>query len=149
MSGNSDIKRAINPGDKSPRALGAYSHAIAVGNLLFVAGQGCRSNETGKEVGVHFDELNNVTGYDIEVQTKGVLDNLSTVLQAAGLTLNDVVDITVFLADMNDFQKYNQVYGQYFNFENPPARTTVEVAKLPGHNYIEIKAIAAFPGGRK
>jgi len=139
-------KRAVNPGDKSPRALGAYSHGLVVGDLLFVSGQGCRSPQTGQEVGLTLDDQGNISAYDIEVQTRGVLENLKSVLTAANLTLNDVVDVTVFLADMNDFDKYNQVYAQYFSFENAPTRTTVQVAKLPGKNFIEIKAIAAFTG---
>jgi len=143
---NLAYKRAVNPGDKSPRALGSYSHGLVVGDLLFVSGQGCRSPQTGQEVGLTLDEQGNVSAYDIEVQTRGVLENLRSVLTAANLTLNDVVDVTVFLADMDDFDKYNQVYAQYFSFENAPTRTTVQVAKLPGKNFIEIKAIAAFTG---
>jgi len=142
-------KRAIHPGDRSPKALGAYSHGLVVGNLLFVSGQGCRSPKTGQEVGLTLDELGKIVAYDIEMQTRGVLENLEAVLAAADLTLHDVVDVTVFLANMDDFDKYNQVYGQYFSFENAPTRTTVQVAKLPGKNFIEIKAIAAFSGGSK
>jgi len=142
-------KRAVNPGDKSPRALGSYSHGLVVGDLLFVSGQGCRSPKTGQEVGLTLDEQGNISAYDIEVQTRGVLENLKSVLEAAELTLRDVVDVTVFLANMDDFDKYNQVYAQYFSFENAPTRTTVQVARLPGKNFIEIKAIAAFAGGRK
>ncbi len=140
-------KRAIHPGDSSPRALGSYSHALVVGDLLFVSGQGCRSPKTGQEVGLTLDGEGKVVAYDIEAQTRGVLENLRSVLTAAGLTFMDLVDVTVFLANMDDFDKYNQVYGQYFNFENAPARTTVQVARLPGKNFIEIKAIAAFSGG--
>ena len=142
-------KRAINPGDKSPKALGSYSHGLVVGPLLFVSGQGCRSPKTGQEVGLTLDDQGQVVTYDIKVQTRGVLENLGTVLQAAGLTYTDVVDVTVFLADMQDFEKYNQIYSEYFSFEGAPTRTTVEVAKLPGRNFIEIKAIAAFGGGAK
>jgi reactive intermediate/imine deaminase len=142
-------KRAIHPGDKSPKALGAYSHALVVGNLLFISGQGCRNPKTGKEVGLFVDDLERLVGYDIEAQTRGVLENLTAVLKEAGLTLHDVVDVTVFLTNMDDFDKYNHVYAQHFHFENPPARTTVQVARLPGKNFIEIKAIAAFPGGSK
>lgn len=149
MTETSKHKRAIHPGDSSPKTLGAYSHAVAVGNLLFISGQGCRSPKTGHEVGVTMDEFDRLVAYDIEAQTRGVLDNLIAVLKAADLTLHDVVDVTVYLAHMSDFDRYNHVYAQYFNFENPPARTTVQVAKLPGKNFIEIKAIAAFSGGSK
>lgn len=137
-------KTTINPGDASPKPLGSYSHAVKVGNLLFISGQGCRDPKTGVERGLTFDEAGQVASYDIAVQTEGVLENLGVVLTSAGLTYRDVVDITVFLADMNDFAAYNEVYARYFTFENPPARTTVQVARLPGRNYIEIKAIACF-----
>ncbi|MBU6452482.1 MAG: Rid family detoxifying hydrolase [Cyanobacteria bacterium REEB67] len=141
-------KRAINPGDKSPLALGAYSHGLVVGSMLFVSGQGCRAPSTGEEVGLTFDGDGKIVSYDIEVQTRGVLENLGAVLTAAGLTFRDVVDVTVFLANMDDFEKYNRVYAQYFSFENAPTRTTVQVARLPGKNFIEIKAIAAFSGAK-
>jgi len=129
----------------APPALGNYSHAIAAGRLLFVAGQGCRSPQSGEEVGVELDDQGNVLKYDIEAQTRGVIENLRTVLHASGLKLENVVDITVFLADMKDFNRYNSVYSEYFSFPEPPARTTVQVAGLPGKNFIEIKAIAMLP----
>jgi 2-aminomuconate deaminase len=139
------LKTAINPGTLSPSPLGSYSHALRVGNLLFISGQGCRNPETGMEAGLELGPAGEILKYDIEVQTRGVLENLGTVLRAAKLDYNNVVDVTVFLADMADFEKYNRVYATYFSIENPPARTTVQVAKLPGRNFIEIKAIAAFP----
>lgn len=131
--------------EKAPHPLGAYSHAIKVSGLVFVAGMGARDAETGKEAGVTLDESGKVTSYDIEVQTHAVIKNLTTVLRSAGCTLHDVVDMTVFLADMKDFDRYNRVYKEYFSFENPPARTTVQVVALPGNNYIEMKAIAFCP----
>ncbi len=73
-------KRAIHPGDSSPRALGSYSHALVVGDLLFVSGQGCRSPKTGQEVGLTLDGEGKVVAYDIEAQTRGVLENLRSVL---------------------------------------------------------------------
>lgn len=130
------------PAERAPGPLGNYSHAVRAGDLLFVSGMGARDAKTGTESGITCDAAGNVTSYDIEVQTRAVLHNLQTVLTEAGCTLHDVVDMTVFLADMNDFAKYNKVYGEHFNFEGPPARTTVQVAKLPGKNFIEIKAIA-------
>ncbi|MBC7997338.1 MAG: RidA family protein [Leptolyngbya sp.] len=132
----------INPGGSSPKALGSYSHAIQVGAIVFVAGQGCRDAKSGIEAGIIIDEAGKVTSYDIEVQTRGVIKNLETVLLAAGLTLADVIDATVFLKNMSDFEKYNKVWSEFFTSECPPARTTVGVADLPGRNYIEIKAIA-------
>ena len=145
MQENSSLqKRAVNPGNKSPKALGAYSHGLIVGSLLYVSGQGCRDAVTGQEVGLTFDEAGAISAYDIEVQTRGVLENLGAVLREAGLDYTDVIDVTVFLANMDDFDKYNQVYAKYFSFANAPTRTTVQVARLPGKNFIEIKAIAAF-----
>ncbi len=83
--------------------------------------------------------------YDIEEQTRGVLENLGVVLRHAGLDYSDLVDMTVFLHDMQDFERYNKVYAGYFaGVAVPPTRTTVQVARLPGRNYIEIKAIASF-----
>jgi len=135
-------RKQINPEGRAPKALGSYSHAVKVGNLVFVAGQGCRDPKTGVEAGITMDAGGKVTAYDIEVQTRGVLKNLSTVLEAAGLSLSDVIDATVFLKSMDDFDRYNKVWAEHFTIECPPARTTVAVADLPGRNYIEIKAIA-------
>lgn len=137
-------KTAVNPGELSPRPLGSYSHALRVGDLLFVSGQGCRDPKTGVEAGLTMNDGGEILAYDIEVQTRGVLENLGTVLKAAGLDYSNLVDITVFLADMKDFDRYNKVYAEYFTMPNPPARTTVQVARLPGRNFIEIKAIAAY-----
>lgn len=136
---------AFNIKGKAPKPLGAYSHAIKTHGLLFVAGQGSRDPDTGEEAGVKLNDHGKVISYDIEVQTDAVIRNLEVVLNEAGLTLEDLVDVTVFLADMADFGKYNRVYERYFSFPNPPARTTVAVASLPGKNFIEIKAIAAYP----
>lgn len=130
---------------QAPRPLGAYSHAVRAGDLVFLAGQGARDASTGKEAGVVLDADGKVTAYDIAVQTSAVIENMKVILAAAGLTLNDVVDVSVFLKDIADFKRYNEVYSQYFSFESPPARTTVQVADLPGNNYIEIKAIAYCP----
>lgn len=135
-------RKQINPEGRAPKALGSYSHAVQVGNLIFVAGQGCRDPKTGIEAGITLDAEGKVTAYDIEVQTRGVLKNLATVLEAAGLSLKDVIDATVFLKTMDDFDRYNKIWAEHFTSECPPARTTVAVADLPGRNYIEIKAIA-------
>jgi reactive intermediate/imine deaminase len=138
-------RKQINPEGRAPKALGSYSHAVQLGNLVFVAGQGCRDPKTGIEAGITLDCDGKVTAYDIEVQTRGVLKNLATVLEAAGLSLGDVIDATVFLKTMDDFDRYNKIWAEHFTSECPPARTTVAVADLPGRNYIEIKAIAMAP----
>lgn len=136
---------AIKLTEGAPRPLGAYSHAVKAGQLLFVSGQGARDADTGQEAGVTLDQSGNVVSYDIEAQTHAVIKNISTVLDAAGMDLNDLVDVSVFLADIRDFERFNAVYEQYFSFEHPPARTTVQAAGLPGKNFIEIKAIALCP----
>lgn len=136
------LKEGITITGKAPSPLGAYSHAVKAGNFLFVSGQGARNADTGKEEGVRLDASGNVLSYDIEVQTEWVIKNLKVVLEEAGLSLEDIVDMSVFLADMDDFAKYNGVYAKHFSFPNPPARTTIQAARLPGKNFIEIKAIA-------
>jgi 2-aminomuconate deaminase len=135
----------INVPDKAPSPLGNYSHAMKAGPFLFVSGQGARDPQTGTECGITVDSAGKVVSYDIEAQTHACIANLKTVLEAAGCTLKDLVDVSVFLADIKDFAKYNAVYGHYFAFEAPPARTTVQAAALPGKNFIEIKAIALCP----
>jgi 2-aminomuconate deaminase len=142
MAGQTLKREAINIEENAPSPLGAYSHAVKAGNLLFLSGQGCRDAKTGIEAGITVDASGKVTAYDIEAQTHGCIRNMITVLEAAGLTLKDLVDVTVFLADMKDFARYNKVYAEYFSFEGPPARTTIQAAALPGKNFIEIKAIA-------
>lgn len=136
---------AINlPAGQAPLPLGAYSHAVKAGPYVYLCGLGARNAETGKEDGVVLDAQGQVVSYDIEVQTRTVIQNLITVLAAADCRLEDLVDVTVYLKDMKDFPYYNKVYAEYFGFENPPARTTVESAP-PGHNFIEIKGIAYRP----
>lgn len=144
-TGQNKGRVAFNITGKAPKPLGAYSHAIKTHGLLFVAGQGARNPDTGEEAGVKVNDQGKIISYDIEVQTQAVIENLEVVLKEAGLSLQDLVDVTVFLADMADFGKYNRVYERHFSFPNPPARTTVAVASLPGKNFIEIKAIAAYP----
>ena len=131
--------------EKAPTPLGAYSHAVKAGNLLFLSGQGARDPETGREVGITLDDNGHVISYDIEAQTRAVIRNMQVVLAAAGCGLADLVDVSVFLANMDDFAQFNRVYSEYFSFPEPPARTTIAAARLPGKNFIEIKAIALCP----
>lgn len=135
-------KIAYNITGKAPSPLGSYSHAVQAGGFLFISGQGARNPDTGIEEGIITDIDGKVLEYDITVQTEWVLKNMSVVLEEAGLTLENLVDVTVFLKDMNDFKAYNEVYKKHFSFQDPPARTTVQAADLPGRNYIEIKAMA-------
>lgn len=138
------IRKAIHVDEPAPAPLGSYSHAIRAGNMLFISGQGCRDPHSGIECGITMRADGKVLSYDIEAQTHGCIANLKRVLHAAGLGLEDLVDMTIFLADMKDFAAYNKVYAQYFNFSEPPARTTIQAGALPGRNFIEIKAIAMF-----
>ena len=116
---------------EAPAAIGPYSQAIKFGSLLFLAGQISIDPKT--------NQLN--TG-SIEEQTKLVLENLKAVLAANGMTMDDVVSTTVFLKDLNEFGKMNAIYGSYFK-DKPPARATVQVARLPRDVLVEISAIAA------
>jgi 2-iminobutanoate/2-iminopropanoate deaminase len=123
--------RTIVATDQAPKAVGPYSQAIIHGGLVFVSGQGPMD-----------PAVNRLVGGDIVVQTERVLQNLSAVLEASGSSLARALKVTVFLKDMNDFQKMNQVYSRYFPVD-PPARTTVEAARLPLDILVEIDAIAS------
>jgi 2-iminobutanoate/2-iminopropanoate deaminase len=116
--------------DQAPRAIGPYSQAIKAGGFLFASGQIPIDPETGQFVAGGIAE-----------QTEQVLKNLSAVLQAAGSSLERVVKTTVFLADMDEFAPMNEIYGKFFA-EQPPARATVEAARLPRDARVEIEAIA-------
>ena len=114
----------------APEAIGPYSQAIMAGNMLFVSGQIAIQRSTGKLI----------TG-NIEEETTQVMINLSEILKVAGLSFNDVVKCSIFLSDMKDFAKVNEIYGQYF-LDSPPARETVEVSRLPKDVNVEISCIA-------
>jgi 2-iminobutanoate/2-iminopropanoate deaminase len=113
----------------APAAIGPYSQAISAGGLIFTAGQ----------IPLHPD--GSLSGSDIRVQTRQVLENLGAVLEAAGSGLDRVVKCTCFLTDMNDFTAVNEVYSEYFA-DSPPARSAVEVTRLPKDVDIEIEAVA-------
>jgi 2-iminobutanoate/2-iminopropanoate deaminase len=117
----------------APAAIGPYSQAVRAGSLLFVSGQIPLDPQNGQLV----------TG-GIEAETRRVLDNLSAILAAAGTDLAHVVKTTIFLKDMQQFQKVNEVYGSYFKAPFP-ARATVEVARLPRDVNVEIECIAQLP----
>ncbi|MBI5652380.1 MAG: RidA family protein [Chloroflexi bacterium] len=125
------MERQVIHTDHAPKAIGPYSQAIRVGDFVFCAGQ------------TPIDPTTNmfVEG-DIETQTRRALQNLAAVLQAAGTSMEHVVKTTVFLLDMNDFQRMNAVYAEFFP-ANPPARSTVQVARLPRDARVEIEVIAA------
>jgi 2-iminobutanoate/2-iminopropanoate deaminase len=116
--------------DGAPKAIGPYSQAIRGGGLLFTSGQVAIDPATQQ-----------VVSGDVAAQTDRVLKNLAAILQASGSSLEQVVRCTVFLKNMGDFGAMNEVYGRYFN-QAPPARSTVEVARLPKDVLVEIDAIA-------
>ncbi|MFQ6038472.1 MAG: RidA family protein [Candidatus Aminicenantales bacterium] len=116
--------------DKAPKAIGPYSQAIATNGLIFASGQIAIDPSTGK-----------LSTGTIEEQTELVLKNLKAVLEAAGSSLDNVVKCTVFLQDMDDFTRMNEVYGRFFR-PPYPARAAVQVARLPKDVKIEIEAIA-------
>ncbi|MFT4584163.1 MAG: 2-aminomuconate deaminase [Gammaproteobacteria bacterium] len=122
---------------------GKYPHAKRVGDFIFVSGTSSRRADN-TIAGAEVDEMG-TTRLDIAVQTRAVLDNIESILKDLDCTLADVAEITSFLVNMNDFGGYNEVYGEYFDYDGP-ARTTVAVHQLP-HPYllIEIKAIAYKP----
>jgi 2-iminobutanoate/2-iminopropanoate deaminase len=125
------VKQAI-VSPKAPNPAGAYSPALRAGQLLFLSGQIPIDPATGQLV----------TG-SMTIQTRRVMDNLGALLEAAGLSFTHIVRTTVFLADMNDFAEFNEVYAACFS-EPRPARATVQVARLPRDARIEIDAIAAY-----
>ena len=125
------MKQAISS-PQAPKAVGPYSPALRAGQLLFLSGQIPLDPATGQMI-----------EGDIAAQTRRVMDNLGALLDAAGLSFGAVVRTTIFLADMNDFTAMNQVYGRFFG-ENPPARATVQAARLPRDAKVEIEAIAVL-----
>jgi len=124
------MKKEVIQTEKAPKAIGPYSQAIQAGNLLFISGQIPLDPATG--------EL--VKG-EIGQQTARVLDNIKGILESQGLGTEDVVKVTIFLKNMGNFNQVNEVYAEYFP-SFPPARSTVEVARLPRDVEIEIEAIA-------
>lgn len=125
------MERQVIHTDQAPKAIGPYSQAIRVGEFIFCAGQTPIDPATG-----------NLVDGNIEEQTRRVLQNLSEVLKAAGTSMERVVKTTVFLLDMNDFVRMNAVYSEFFP-TNPPARSTVQVARLPRDARVEIELIAS------
>ena len=122
-------------------ALANYPHARRAGDLLFVSGISCRQPDNS-HVGVTVDDDGTIHR-DVATQTHAVIDNMKAILDAADASLDDIVDLTVFLYDMDDYAAFNEVYNEYFDAETGPARTTVAVDDLPHPNLaVELKAIA-------
>jgi len=129
--------------EAAPKPVGPYPHARRVGDLLFVSGMGPRQAGTDEIPGGPVrDPMGNPLDYDVRAQTHAVIENIRRVLEAAGSSLSDVVDVTCFLIDMDrDFRDFNDVYREHFA-EAAPTRTTVEVRALPTPIAVELKAIA-------
>ncbi len=128
-------------GKAKPR--GRFPHVMRAGDFIFVSGTSSRRPDNSFE-GAEVDSLG-TTKLDIRAQTRAVLENIRDILEGVGAGLEDVVDVTSFLVTMNDFGGYNEVYGEYFDFDGP-TRTTVAVHQLPHpHLLIEIKVVACKP----
>ncbi|HET6226579.1 MAG TPA: Rid family hydrolase [Bacteroidia bacterium] len=139
----SDEKKIITS-SKAPEPVGAYPHARRVGNLLFLSGVGPREKGTKKIPGVELDEKGNILSYDIEAQCRSVFQNVKWILEEAGSSWEQMLDVTVFLTNMkDDFQTYNRLYAEYFK-TSQPCRTTVEINCLPTPIAIELKVIATI-----
>ncbi|WP_396159612.1 RidA family protein [Flavobacterium sp.] len=117
--------------EKAPAPIGPYNQAILVGNMLYTSGQ------------IAINPLTNELVLDnIETETKQVMENLKAVLEATEMTFENVIKVSIFISDMNNFSKINAIYGAYFNEATAPARETVQVAGLPKNVNVEISAIA-------
>jgi len=128
------MKKIIST-NEAPAAVGPYSQAVRAGGMVFCAGQIPLDPKSGQ-----------IVAGDIGVQTRRVLDNITAVLKADGLTFENIVKTTIFLVDLNDFQTVNEIYGSYFK-QTPPARSTVQVSALPKAARVEIEVIAVTGDG--
>ncbi|MEL7564434.1 MAG: RidA family protein [Dehalobacterium sp.] len=122
------LKQIINS-EKAPRAIGPYSQAVQVGKLLFISGQLPLEAATGELI-----------KNDIEAATKKALENIKAIIKEAGAEMTDIAKTTIFLKDINDFSRVNEAYQSFFQLE-PPARSCVEVGRLPKDADVEIEAI--------
>ena len=124
------MKKIINT-DKAPAPIGPYNQAVLSGNTLYTSGQIALNPETGELV---MDS--------IEAETKQVMENLKAILEEVDMTFENIVKTSIFISDMGNFGRINEVYGSYFNAATAPARETVEVANLPKYVNVEISVIA-------
>lgn len=132
--------------ERAPEPVGAFPHAKRVGEFLFLSGIGPRRRDSNEIPGVTLDSSGNIVSYDIETQCRAVFENVRLVLEDAGATWQDIIDVTVYLTNMKkDFPIYNRIYAEYFaGFGKPnPTRTTIQVGALPTPIAIELKVIAA------
>ncbi len=110
--------------------VGPYNQGMVIGNLIYTAGQ------------IPLDKEGNMVPGGIKEQTKQVLENVKAVIEAGGSKLDNVIKATVFMKDLSDFAGMNEIYGQYFKSENAPARTTIQVARIPKDSLVEIEVVA-------
>ena len=128
--------------DRAPQAVGLYPHARKVGNLLFLSGVGPRKAGQIEIPGVELNDKGEIINYDIAAQCHSVFNNIRLILDDAGSSWDNIVDVQVFLTNMkDDFKTYNKIYAEYFK-ENQPCRTTIEIKSLPTPIAIELKVIA-------
>ena len=131
--------------NKAPKPVGLYPHARKVGNFLFLSGVGPRERGNKGVPGVELNEKEEIISYDFESQCHSVFKNVKYILEEAGSSWENIVDVTVFLTNIkDDFITYNRIYAEYFK-DNQPCRTTVEVNRLPTPIAIELKVIATIP----
>tara|TARA_Y100001954_G_C15733007_1_gene564297 strand:- start:442 stop:858 length:417 start_codon:yes stop_codon:yes gene_type:complete len=130
--------------ERAPQAVGLYPHARKVGNLLFLSGVGPRKVGQKEIPGVTLDDNGEIINYDIRVQCHSVFQNIRFILEDAGSSWNNIIDVQVFLTNMKeDFKTYNKIYAEYFK-DNQPCRTTIEIKSLPTPIAIELKVIATI-----
>ncbi len=132
---------------RAPEPVGAYPHAKRVGNLLFLSGIGPRRRGSKEIPGVELDADGNIIAYDIEAQCRSCFQNTRAVLEDAGSSWDNIVDVLVFLTNMkDDFQTYNRIYAEHFAGEGRPnpTRTTIEIVSLPTPIAVEVKVIATI-----
>jgi len=129
---------------RAPEPVGLYPHARRVGNLLFLSGVGPRERGAKQIPGVELNDAGEINSYDIGTQCRSVFQNVRYILEDAGSSWEQIVDVTVFLTNMKaDFSTYNKIYAEYFS-DNRPCRTTVEISSLPTPIAIELKVIATI-----
>jgi 2-aminomuconate deaminase len=136
-----DSPKIINS-QKAPQPVGAYPHARRAGNFVYLSGVGPRKPVTNDIPGLVKDNEGNIVSYDIDLETRSVIENIKNILISANVTLNHVVDVQVYLTNMkSDFQVFNKIYAEYFaNIQ--ATRTTIEVESLPTPIHVEMKVVA-------
>jgi 2-iminobutanoate/2-iminopropanoate deaminase len=124
------MSKKIIKTDKAPLPVGPYNQAVSIGNLIYTAGQ------------IPLDRFGDMVAGGIKEQTQQVLENVKSVVEAGGSSLEKVVKATVFLKDLNDFAGMNEIYSQYFKPDTAPARSTLQVSRIPKDSLVEIEVVA-------